>query len=96
MGGEAVKKINPFDKEGTIGRAILTGGMSLPVEVAMKATGALDAPPVQELEAPPTNEDPAVEAARVDQRKARGRASTILTQNRSGSGLIARRTLLGT
>ena len=101
MGGGSVgKKINPFDSEGSIGRAILTGGTSLGVEALLKATAPkqIDAP--EGVTAPPTADDPAISAAEAAQRKSRGRASTILSTpgggGSSGSGLIARRTLLGT
>lgn len=102
MGGDAVKKVNPFDSQGTIGRAVLTGGMSLVPELATKKALELTAP--KEIGAPeaapppPTAEDPAIAQAQQDQRNARGRASTILSgpNGNRGSGLIARRTLLGT
>lgn len=100
MGGGAVKKINPFDKEGSIGRAVLTGGASLGVEALLKATAPKEIGSPEAVAAPPTGDDPAIAAAEAAQRKARGRSSTILSApgggGSSGSGLIARRTLLGT
>lgn len=98
MGGDAVKKVNPFDSQGSIGRAILTGGLSVPVEAAISATAPKPPPAAMETPAPPTGDDPAVAAAQEAQRNARGRSSTILggAGGYKGSGLIARRTLLGT
>lgn len=104
MGGGGVKQFNPFSSEGTLGRAVLTGGMSvLPEIVAKKAldmTKPVDPGAPVALPTPPNSDDPAVAAAQAEQRRARGRSSTILTapggNGTSSSGLIARRTLLGT
>lgn len=100
MSGGAVKKVNPFDSQGSIGRAILTGGLSLAPELLLKATAPKEIGAPEAVAAPPTGEDPSVLAAEEAQRKARGRSSTILSGpgggGSSGSGLIARRTLLGT
>lgn len=101
MSGDTVRKVNPFDSEGTIGRAIFTGGLSVPYDLAIKET-APDAPPSpQDLGTVPSPTDAAVAEAQAqaeaEQRKARGRAANMLygTQGYSGSGLIAKQTLLG-
>lgn len=98
MSGDAVKKVNPFDSQGTIGRAVLTGGASLLPELALQQTAPKEIGAPEAAPPPPTAEEPSVLAAAEAERKARGRSSTILggANGRTGSGLIARRTLLGT
>ena len=103
--GFSLKKLNPFSSQGTLGRAILTGGASLVPELVVKkaldATKPTDPGAPAALGAPINPQDEmtarAMEEAQRQQRNAQGRSSTILSGGRGilQSGSIARRTLLG-
>jgi len=103
--GFKLKKLNPFSSQGTLGRAVLTGGASLVPEMlakkALKATAPTDPGAPMGMPDPLNPEDEraakAMEEAQAQQRNARGRSSTILggRQGILSSGGIIRRFLLG-
>lgn len=93
----ALGQLNPFSARGTVGRAILTGGLSLYPEAAMKLTAPKEPPPPMGTPAPPSRNDQAVGEAYVEARQSRGRAATIFAGNskQGASGTLAKQVLLG-
>lgn len=108
MSSNPIKEVEKFVKDpGRVAAALVTGGLSEQVrfvegEVKRAMTPDIPTPELAAAPPSPTSDDPAVQAdltaAQDAERKARGRASTMLTGGRgvSDQGLsLSRRTLLG-